>query len=128
MGVGGEVHVLVHRAARPLFVVLRGDGLGADPPVAVPLGPAIPQPHPVHHARAQEPVIVGVVQAQRVRPVAQVPAGQLGGQAAGDRQVVGGDLLLYRGERPFEEAIVLRHCWVPFRLEGAVITVPQRPR
>ena len=52
VGVGGEVHVLVHRAARPLVVVLRGDGLGADPPVAVPLGLAVAQPHAVHHARA----------------------------------------------------------------------------
>ena len=44
-------------------------------------------------------------QAERVRPVAQVTAGQPGGQAAGDRQVERGDLLGHRGERPFQEAL-----------------------
>jgi hypothetical protein len=61
VGVGGEVPVVVDRAARPLFAQRLGDRLGADPPVAVPLGAAIPQPHTMNHARAREPVVAGVV-------------------------------------------------------------------
>ena len=83
VGVGGEIHVGVDRPARPFLVHRLGQRLGADPAVAVPLGLAVAQPHPVHHARAQEPVafpepVTGVVQAQRVRPVAQVAAVQPG--------------------------------------------------
>jgi hypothetical protein len=52
---------------------------GADEAVAVPLGPAVAQPHPVHHALARAPdVDDGVFEAQRVGPVAQVAAVQLG--------------------------------------------------
>ena len=121
--VGGEVHVLVHRASRPLLVVLCGDGLGADPPVAVPLGLAVAQPHAVHHARAQEPVVVGVVQAERVRPVAQVTAVQPGGHLTGDRQVERRDLLLYGGEGPFQETAVSRRGHDPSRFGGSCCAV-----
>ena len=104
--------------------MLRGDGLGADPPVAVPLGPTVAQPHPVHHARAQEPVVVGVVQAQRVRPVAQVTAVQPGGHLTGDRQIERRDLLLYRGEGPCQETAVSRRGHDPSRLAADPVRSP----
>ena len=59
-----------------------------------------------------EPVI-RVVQAQRVGPVAQVAAVQLDRQAAGDRQIERGDLLLNRGEWALQESIRVRHCGLP---------------
>ncbi len=118
VGIGGEVHVVVDRPGRPFLVHRLGQQLGADPAVAVPLGFAAAQPYPVYHARTQEPVplaepVTGVVQAQRVGPVAQVEPVQLGRQAAGDGQVERGDLILYRGERAMEEAVGVGHCWVP---------------
>ena len=67
----------------------------------------------MHHARAQEPVIVGVVQAERVGTVPQVTPVELSGHTAGDRQVKGGDLLGHRGERSLQEAIVCWHWTIP---------------
>jgi hypothetical protein len=45
--IGGEIHVLVHRPAWPLLAERRGDSLRTDPPIAVPLGSAVPQSHAV---------------------------------------------------------------------------------
>ena len=119
----GEVHVVVDRPGGPFLVHRLGELPGADPAVAVPLGLPVAQPHPVHHARAQEPVplpesVTRVFQAQRVRPVAQVTAVQRGRHGAGDRQVERGDLLFDRGERAVQEAIRVRHRWVPSMREG----------
>jgi len=50
-------------------------------------------------------LVIRVVQAQRVGPVAQVAAVQPGRQSAGDRQVERGDLLSHRGERATEKPI-----------------------
>src|SRR5580693_273393 len=57
--------------------------------------------------------VVGVVQGERVWPVAQITARQPGRQSASDRQVERGDLLGHRGEGPFEEAVVSRHVSIP---------------
>jgi DNA-binding CsgD family transcriptional regulator len=110
VGVGTEVGAVVHRPGRPFLAEGLGHLLGADPAVAVPLGPAVPQPDAVHHARAHEPVVAGIFQAQRVRPVAQVAAAEPGGHPAGDRQVEGGDFLGDRGERAIEKSVGLWHC------------------
>ena len=83
--VGREVRALVHRAGRPRLVHRRGQPPGAHPAVPVPLGPSVAQPDPVDHTRPEEPVIVRVVLAERIRSVAQVTAVQLGWHAAGDR-------------------------------------------
>ncbi len=86
-GAGGEVApavAVVH--PRPV-----GEPAGAHPAVAVGDGPAALQAHPVDHAVAEEPVAGGGV--GRVRAVAQVPAGQLGRDRAGHRQVVRGEFL-----------------------------------
>ncbi len=99
VGVGREVGAGVDRALRPGLAERLGHSPGADPPVAVPLGPAVAQPDSVHHPRAYEPVVAGVVQSQRVRPVTQVTAVELGGDAAGDRQVKRGDLALVTGAK-----------------------------
>jgi DNA-binding CsgD family transcriptional regulator len=107
--VGREVRALVHRAGRPRLVHRRGQPPGAHPAVPVPLGPSVAQPDPVHHARPEEPVIVRVVQAKRIRSVAQVTPGQLGWHAAGDRQVEGGDLVGCRRERTGEETVRSAH-------------------
>ena len=76
--VGGEVHPGVHGTAGPRLAQRLGDLGGAHPPVAVPLGPAVAQSDPVHHAGPQEPVLQGFVEAQRIGPVAQVAAAELG--------------------------------------------------
>ncbi len=39
--IGGEIPVIVDRATCPLFAERLGHGLGPDPPVAIPLGPAV---------------------------------------------------------------------------------------
>jgi hypothetical protein len=54
-------------------------------------------------------VIVRVVQAERIRSVAQITAVQLGWHAAGDRQVEGGDLVGGRGESTREETVTSAH-------------------
>ena len=82
------------------------DLVAAHPPVAVPLGPAVAQPHAVDHAVAGEPVVgAGVGRRLRVGPDAQQAAGQLGGHAAGDGQVGGGHLLGDGGEVAVEERL-----------------------
>jgi hypothetical protein len=103
--VGREVHPLVHRADRPRLTHRRSQPPGSYPAVPVPLGPSVAQPDPVHHAWPQEPVVVRVVQAERIRPVAQVTAVQLARHAAGDRQVEGGDLVGCRREGTCEERL-----------------------
>jgi DNA-binding CsgD family transcriptional regulator len=110
VGVGGEVSAVVDRPGRPFLAEGLGDLLGADPAVAVPLRPPVPQPDAVHHARAHEPVVARVVKSQRVRSVAQVAAAEPGGHPSGDRQVEGGDLLGDRGERTLQEAAGGWHC------------------
>jgi DNA-binding CsgD family transcriptional regulator len=107
--VGREVPALIYRAGRPRLVHRRGQPPGSHPAVPVPLGPAVAQPDPVHHARPEEPVIVRVVQAERIRSVAQITAVQLGWHAAGDRQVEGGDLVGGRGESTREETVTSAH-------------------
>ncbi len=118
-GVGGEVDPGVDRAVRPVLAQRLGDGLGADKAVAVPLGSALSQPDTMHHASAQEPVVIGVVQTHRVGPVAKVASARLGRHAAGDRQVERRDLLGNRSERAFEEAIPGRPWGCPFVLGDA---------
>jgi len=83
--VGREVHALVYWAGRPCLVHRLGQRLGAHPAIPVPLGPTIAQPNPVDHARPEKPVVVRVVQAERIRSVAQVTAVQFGRHATGDR-------------------------------------------
>ena len=125
--VGGEVRVVVDRAARPFLAQRRRHRPGPDPPVAVPLGPAVAQPHAVHHAGAQEPVVLApagtrVLQAHRVRPVTQVAAVQLPRQGPGDGQVERGDLLLDRRERASQERGSARASRCPFRAAAAPAT------
>jgi hypothetical protein len=70
---------------------------GADPAVAVPLRAALPQPHPVDHPVAQEPV-PRILPGSGVGPVAEVAPGQLGRQGAVHRQVHRADLVRDRGQ------------------------------
>lgn len=107
----------MNRAARPGLAQGLRDRLGTDPAIAVPLGLAVPQSHAVDHARAQEPVVVRVVQAQRIGAVAQVAPAEFGGQAAGDRQVECGGLCADRREGALEEAIRVGHGG-PFACRG----------
>lgn len=72
-----------------------GETTGAYPAVAVRDGPAALQPDAVDHAVAEEPVSGGGV--GRVRPVAEVPAGQLGRDPPRHRQVVRGEFFADRG-------------------------------
>jgi DNA-binding CsgD family transcriptional regulator len=116
--IGREVHALMHRAGRPRLVHRRGQPPGAHPAIPVPLGPSVAQPDPVHHTRAEEPVIVRVIQAERIRSVAQVTAVQLGWHAAGDGQVEGGDLLGGRREGTGEEPAVSAHRRTDIRSRG----------
>ena len=114
VGVGGEVHIGVHRPGRPSLTQGLGQLPGAHPAVAVPLRLSVPQPHAVHHPRAQEPVplpepVTGILQAQRVGPVAQIASGQPGRHAARHRQVERGDLILNRGKRALQEAALIGH-------------------
>ena len=107
MGVAREV-VRRHGTGVGLAELLR-HLRGAHPAVAVPLGPALTQPHPVHHAVAEHPVVgAWVLQAQDVGAVAQVAAVQLTRDAAGDRQVEGRQLLGDRLERTLQEGEAAR--------------------
>jgi hypothetical protein len=75
--VDGEVVVLDGTLA-PLFSERFRDRFRTDPAIAVPLRPAVPQPHAVHHARAKEPTVLAIVDAaHKIRTVAQIAAIQL---------------------------------------------------
>jgi hypothetical protein len=52
VSVGGEV-VVMDGTLPPLFAERSRDSFRTDPATAIPLRPAVPQPHAVHHARAQ---------------------------------------------------------------------------
>ena len=126
--IGGEVRVVMDRAARPFLAQRRRHLTGPDPAVAVPLGPAVAQPHAVHHAGAEEPVGLTpagprVLQAHRVGPVAQVAAVQFPWQGPGDGQAERGDLLLDRRERASQERVLLGHRGVP---SGRPLPRPRR--
>ena len=70
------------------------EALGAHPAVAVPGGAAVFQPKSVDHSVADAPVTRART---RVGAVAQVPAVQFGGDAAFNRQVEGGQLVVHGG-------------------------------
>ena len=73
--------------------------LGADPTVAVPRSPTVVESHSVHHAVTQEPVIRLLIYGSgRIRPVAQVTAGEFRGNRARHAQIGDGDLFVYRCE------------------------------
>ena len=89
MGVGRAVE----RLARPAgggVSDLGGQLPGPHPPVAVAGGPAAAQLDVVEHPVTAEPVVVGVVRRQhgRVGPVAEEATLEVGGDHAGDRQLV----------------------------------------
>ncbi len=103
VGVGREVHVAVHGPRPGGLAEPPGDRGAAHPPVAVPLGAPVAQPHAVDHALAEEQVPGGgVVEAERVGAVTQISAVELGRDAPGDLQVERGDLLGHRGESVLE--------------------------
>jgi hypothetical protein len=83
---GGTAFVRVLLLGDPVAVKAEGIRAGreSEPAVAVPLGPAVTQPDAVHHSRAQEPVVIGVVQAHRVGPVTQVTPAEFGRNLAGN--------------------------------------------
>ena len=69
----------------------------ADITIAVPLGIAVTEPHTVNHAVSDEPVMgLGVHCSERVRPIAQIAAVELGGQLTNDWQINSGDLIGHR--------------------------------
>ena len=71
----------------------------AHPAVAVPLGPAVAQPDPVHHSVAGEPVVGGGLGGRDgIGPVAEVAAGQRLRNLAGHGEVGGGHLFQDRSE------------------------------
>ncbi|NYD49762.1 hypothetical protein BJY14_005745 [Actinomadura luteofluorescens] len=119
-----DVGVGLHRAAVEGEVVaderrLVEVGVGPHPPVAVPLGAAVPQPDAVDHSVAGEPVPARLA-GLGVRSVAQVAAGQFGGQHAGDLEVAGVGLVGDGGQvtvQPGGGALggVLAHLGAPFR-------------
>ena len=93
-GPGEAADVGVRTTARTVPVVARdvrlaaplAERAAADVAVAVPLGAAVAQAHAVDHAVADEPVVLGRVgDLDRVRPVAQVAAVELGGELADHR-------------------------------------------
>ena len=94
VGVGGEVHAGVHRP-RARLLAQRPRHLGrTHPAVAVPLGPAVAQADPVHHAVAGEPVVGrGLGRRDGIRPVAQVAAREALGHVPGHGQLGRRDLL-----------------------------------
>lgn len=109
MGVAREV-VRRHGTGVGLAELLRDLG-GAHPAVAVPLGAALAQPHAVHHAVAEHPVVgARVLQAQDVGAVAQIAAVQLARDATGDRQVEGRQLFGDRLERALQEREAARRA------------------
>ena len=83
-------------AGSVVAVGIRGEHGGADPAIAIRDRTTPFEPHAVHHAVADEPVRGDA--GARIRAVAQIPAGQLGRDGAGYRQLgraeFGGD----RGE------------------------------
>src|SRR5215469_2307364 len=82
--VGGEVLAMDWTLA-PLFAERFRDSFRTDPAIAIPLRPAIPQPHAVHHARAEEPMVLAIVDAaHEIRTIAQIAPIQLFWDAAGD--------------------------------------------
>ena len=109
MGVAGEVVVRDRAGAGVRLAQLLADGGRSHPPVAVPLGAALAQAYAVHHSLSEHPVVgAWVLQTEDVGSGAQVTAVQGPGDAAGDGQVEGGQLLGDGGERAFQERVVLR--------------------
>jgi hypothetical protein len=83
-----------------------GNLVVAHKPVPVPLGLAVPDAYPVHHPVAGEPVVSDrVLRIYRVRPGAQQTAGQVHRDGSGDLEVVTGDFLVNRGERPLQPVV-----------------------
>ena len=96
VGVGREVEAAggaAHRLAQRL-----GHAGRAHPAVAVPLRLPVAEPDAVHHALAEEPVVLVAGVVERVGPDPQVAAVEVAGQLAGDGQVGRGQLLADRGE------------------------------
>jgi hypothetical protein len=57
VSVGGEV-VTMDGTLPPLFAEGFRDIFRTNPAIAIPLRPAAPHPHAVHHAGAQEPMVL----------------------------------------------------------------------
>ena len=104
VGVGREVPdgpVL----ARLGLTQLSRDGVRAHVAVAVPLRLAVDDADAVHHAVAEEPVVVLAGIAQRVGTDAQVAPVEMVGDGPGHRQVGHGLLLAHRREVVLEVAV-----------------------
>ena len=91
------------RAAR---LLLGGQAVGADEPVPVGHLP-VPERDLVDHAVAVERVVPGDGGVQRVLGVAQVNAVQVGGQLAGDLQVIGVVLDVLRPPGPGPVGVIV---------------------
>ena len=89
-------------------IEMRGGAGTQHPAVAIPLRPAAAQGHPVEHALADEPVMVGGIGIDRVGTGADEPTLEHLGQRAGDLEFDGVDLIGYRCEVALEECGV-RH-------------------
>ena len=99
VGVGREVHARVHRTRVGLLAEDARHLGRAHPAVAVPLGPPVTQPDPVHHPVAGEPVVGrGFGRRGGIGAVAQVAAVEGLGHVAGDGQVGRRDLFEDGGE------------------------------
>ena len=90
-------HVSVGRAGVQIAAAVRVEqrqrafeAFGTHPAVAVPGGPAVLQPNPVHHAVAGAPVPARFA---GVGAVAQIPAVEFGREVAVDGQIEGGELV-----------------------------------
>ena len=113
----------VERADRPRhrrFAQRLHHVLATYPTVAVPLGAAAPQPHPVHHSRADKPVARRRIAGRdRVRPVAQVTAFERRGNLTDHVKVERGDLFGHGSEVALAVGVLrlgfggVCHCWLP---------------
>jgi hypothetical protein len=94
------------RTPPTLLTKLSGDARGPYPAVPVPLGPSVTQPHPVHHAVAEEPVIGGGIDlADRVRADSQIAAVEVLGYPSGHRKLGQRHFFGHRGEFAAEVGI-----------------------
>ena len=94
VGVGRD-RVVVPVATRDVgHTALSAERGRTDVPVAVPLGSALADANPMHHAGTHEPVVGGGLDcAERVRAVAEVAPLELGGELTDHREIELGHLV-----------------------------------